>query len=554
MKRKNDSNTNYSEKLQKVVEQAVLPPKPIFSKSNVDSTNGKSLIRRNETNTSIEVFPGMELNIPQELHTNKSITTENSAETIKPPPEALHLFNSLVETLNSANASNLQQPFYAPTVSNLHYEGYNQAITQTQTCYGTNYYQDYNQNYYQNHPNYQSYRYNSSCNSQYDPSYYQNLNYSQAIHQTDSCKNFNNVLTSQQQLPTSGSPIQDTNQNGQLFSMFSTLLQQQKQRQQQQQQHQQQHQQPYLNQFTANYQHQQYHSPITQVPENLFSQNLSSGDKNKYNPQNSKTEGSSGLAYPSFKRTGNGDKNNRDHERCQKAKIGKPKNFADQIKDDEHDNSCEEEEDEKDFDEDDEAADEELNTKVAVPGTNIILENEEDIERWIEERKKNWPTAKRVKEKMEEKEKAEKIMKNLTGEIIEVHYTPKIKVCNFWMRTKRCKNGKNCKFSHDATEIADYKTNIKENHKNRRDSKQSFPNHKTKLIHGIPVQIPQRFTPLSNKGKSLHSLIVEGEQFQNENVELITLFEKLVKFQLLNKDWEGLKKKIKLDDESLSMQ
>lgn len=267
------------------------------------------------------------------------------------------------------------------------------------------------------------------------------------------------------------------------------------------------------------------------------------------------------LAYPNFKqkkikekiKTSNSTFTTIDGK-CESFKDDKIKENSRTVKgiiDEDIEDCVNEEENNDDEDEDDD--DDEINLKVTVPGTNIVLENDEDIQKWIEERKKNWPTNKRVKEKVEEREKAQKILKNLTKENTNESSAPLVKVCNFWMKTKRCKNGKNCRFSHDPIMIEKYKASTQMNNKNRNDFRQSLPNHKTKLIEGIPIQIPQRFTPLNNKGKSLHSLIVEGERFKEENLELINLFEKLVKFKILDKDWDNLKKKINLDDDSLSM-
>ncbi|GAV26774.1 hypothetical protein PMKS-000230 [Pichia membranifaciens] len=203
---------------------------------------------------------------------------------------------------------------------------------------------------------------------------------------------------------------------------------------------------------------------------------------------------------------------------------------------------------------DDLLADEEveLKKKIAVQGTNIILENEEDIQRWIEERKKNWPTNSRVEKKRKELENAKRIVENINHQTHpDEKDTPKVKMCNFWLRTKKCRLGKDCKFSHDMSNYSKPK-NYSGKTRTKTLSTKPLPNHKLKLIHGIPVQIPSRFTPLKNEGKSLHNLLMEGERFQSENVELLGLFTKMVKSGIIKQDWNGLKKKLKLDDESLS--
>ena len=203
---------------------------------------------------------------------------------------------------------------------------------------------------------------------------------------------------------------------------------------------------------------------------------------------------------------------------------------------------------------DDLLADEEveLKKKIAVQGTNIILENEEDIQKWIEERKKNWPTNSRIEEKRKELENAKRIVENINNQThSDEKDIAKVKICNFWLRTKKCRLGKDCKFSHDMSNYSKPK-NYSGKPRTKALSTKPLPNHKLKLIHGIPVQIPSRFTPLKNEGKSLHNLLMEGERFQSENVELLGLFTKMVKCGIIKQDWNGLKKKLKLDDESLS--
>lgn len=203
---------------------------------------------------------------------------------------------------------------------------------------------------------------------------------------------------------------------------------------------------------------------------------------------------------------------------------------------------------------DDLLADEEveLEKKIAVQGTNIVLENEEDIQKWIEERKKNWPTNSRVEEKRKELENAKRIVETINNQTqTDEKSTQKVKMCNFWLRTKKCRLGKDCKFSHDMSNYSKPK-NSNGKPRTKTLSTKPLPNHKLKLIHGIPVQIPSRFTPLTNEGKSLHNLLMEGERFQSENVELLGLFTRLVTCGIIRQDWNGLKKKLKLDGESLT--
>ena len=61
-----------------------------------------------------------------------------------------------------------------------------------------------------------------------------------------------------------------------------------------------------------------------------------------------------------------------------------------------------------DVDDDEEEEEEELQAKsngpICIPGTSITLQTEEDIAKWIEERKKNWPTNKNIERKKQELE------------------------------------------------------------------------------------------------------------------------------------------------------
>lgn len=77
----------------------------------------------------------------------------------------------------------------------------------------------------------------------------------------------------------------------------------------------------------------------------------------------------------------------------------------------------------------DEDIDEELLT---IQGTNIKLETEEDIQKWIEERKKNWPSKQNIERKKEEP--PAKKAKN---------------ICKFYQKNKSCKYGAKCKNVHE---------------------------------------------------------------------------------------------------------
>lgn len=200
---------------------------------------------------------------------------------------------------------------------------------------------------------------------------------------------------------------------------------------------------------------------------------------------------------------------------------------------------------------------------VSIPGTNIVLETEEDIQKWIEERKHNWPTRKRMEEKQKEKEENDKILKTLNSQnnktgrtnheltnCITENDQPKrnVRICKFFASTGKCRKGNSCKFSHVVSNDPSNQNNKNSESEdvNRRRNFVKLPNHKTCILHGVPVQIPQRFTPSLNKGKSLHNLMIESEIMQTENNKILLVLEKIVNSNLITNDWDTLKKKLNL--------
>lgn len=200
---------------------------------------------------------------------------------------------------------------------------------------------------------------------------------------------------------------------------------------------------------------------------------------------------------------------------------------------------------------------------VSIPGTNIVLETEEDIQKWIEERKQNWPTKKRMEEKQKEKEENDKILKSLSSQINKTsrsNYEPvngltdndqtkrNVRICKFFASTGKCRKGNSCKFSHVVSNDPSNQNNKNSESEdvNRRRNFVKLPNHKTCILHGVPVQIPQRFTPSLNKGKSLHNLMIESEIMQSENNKILSILEKIVNSNLISNDWDTLKKKLNL--------
>ncbi|GME73117.1 unnamed protein product [Ambrosiozyma monospora] len=176
------------------------------------------------------------------------------------------------------------------------------------------------------------------------------------------------------------------------------------------------------------------------------------------------------------------------------------------------------------FDEEKELA----KSAIAITGTNIVLDSPEDIEIWIKERKKNYPTDQRMKEKQEEKEKEKEVLKTLTTGGFGEAAQGRGRICKYFQTNGSCRNGDKCKFRHVKGPVV-----------------KPLPNHKLKILHGIPVQIPQRFTPLVSK--NLHSQLIESDRLNNENKKLLPLFELIVKNTQMDIDWDNYRKKLGLN-------
>lgn len=519
MKRtRNDSSEN-DRKMQKscVADTGVagLPAKPKFSYCTQSSPVGDAKFKGRESAdqaSNVELFPGVSVNLGSQIseanQTPLTSTQDNSntVSSVQPTPEALQLFGNILKTLQSQNHSQTQincnmQPQHAPQYQNQYNCYPNQQFSGQYQGYQQGYNSGYNQQYYNQYNQY------GAC-LQRQPSLYGAQTYPQQL----------NSHVSQPTQPNQ-QYAQDQDQSNALMNVFTKFLQNQ------------QAQNNLGSAIPAT------SASVPQLPQKpTVAKNKTKRKKPKCTPAkekfNHKEHLNDALSQNKSGQTGcdnsyeDGDNNNNDNN------------------------------DDENNDYDDLIDEESEWGKNTIQGTNIIFENEEDIQKWIEERKKNWPTTRKVEEKKAEQEKAKKILETMTKAPTDAgnETTPAIRVCNFWMKTKRCRNGEKCLFSHDMADIAKAKAM---NHSSRRTHRTSITkpllNHKIKLVHGIPVQIPQRFTPLNNRGKSLHKLLVEGDQFKSENLELLHLFEKLLQAGVIKQDWDVVKKKLKLDDESLNL-
>lgn len=150
---------------------------------------------------------------------------------------------------------------------------------------------------------------------------------------------------------------------------------------------------------------------------------------------------------------------------------------------------------------------------VFIPGTSITLETEEDINKWIEERKKKWPSRRNIEEKEKLRQTQETgTPKKRQNESTGNQNTKKPKnICKFYQNNKRCKFGNKCKNVHELASTGVNK-----------------PSQNVKTINNIPVAIPQRFKNemyINEKDSGAHPLLfkmlVQKDHFENENSKVL---------------------------------
>lgn len=163
-----------------------------------------------------------------------------------------------------------------------------------------------------------------------------------------------------------------------------------------------------------------------------------------------------------------------------------------------------------------------------IPGTTISLQTEEDIAKWIEERKKKWPTNSRVREKQANSSSntSKSFNNNDTNENADKNNLQNKKrsntpsnasnkkqkaVCRFFQQHKKCKFGTKCKNLHESTSSSLLSSNAHSHSSN------------TKIINGMLVIIPKRFNndmyakENSSSNPSLYKMLVQKELFEHEN-------------------------------------
>lgn len=150
---------------------------------------------------------------------------------------------------------------------------------------------------------------------------------------------------------------------------------------------------------------------------------------------------------------------------------------------------------------------------VPIPGTNITLETEEDIAKWIADRKRNWPSKSNIDRKQQER--AKRPAEEPTPETKAVPPAKRGRqVCRFFQQHGKCKFGAKCKNVHELAEqtAAYYR----------------------QTINGIDVRIPKLY---SNRTKTplFHSL-VQQDHDQHENDRVLKFIQQLDQHGLIDHD------------------
>lgn len=130
---------------------------------------------------------------------------------------------------------------------------------------------------------------------------------------------------------------------------------------------------------------------------------------------------------------------------------------------------------------------------IFIEGTTISLQTEEDIAKWIEERKKNWPTRKNVEAKLKQQQERKE----------EKPEKPKRQnICRFFAKNKKCRFGNKCKNLHEAANLP-------------------LSNSKVQIINGIEVAVPQRYKNDPSNNKSFYKKLVQRDLYEHENNKVL---------------------------------
>lgn len=147
---------------------------------------------------------------------------------------------------------------------------------------------------------------------------------------------------------------------------------------------------------------------------------------------------------------------------------------------------------------------------IAIPGTNITLVTEEDIAKWIEERRKKWPTNRNIEMKKEEVKK-----RRLDTPTTSDSFAKRQKqICRYFQQHGTCKFGLKCKNIHElAHETGSYYL---------RD------------VNGIAVKIPKLYS--NRQGIAFADLLLQQEHTELENDQILQFVQRLDNCGLIDHD------------------
>ncbi|ODV64303.1 Rsa1p ASCRUDRAFT_11631 [Ascoidea rubescens DSM 1968] len=197
---------------------------------------------------------------------------------------------------------------------------------------------------------------------------------------------------------------------------------------------------------------------------------------------------------------------------------------------------------------------------IAIPGTNIVLQSDDDIQLWIEERKKNWPTNQRIKEKKLIANENKNTIQTGTADSDNNNNRSKFnkpnnkllnkdKFCHNLIKFSFCKCQTTCQYNHDLKLLKDFKQNQLLEKKLNLVPQKILPminNSKNiKTIEQFKVYIPERFDPTKSSLLFEKNNLINNynQRFNNRNRnnnknknKSNTKFDKLDKISLSEKN------------------
>lgn len=140
---------------------------------------------------------------------------------------------------------------------------------------------------------------------------------------------------------------------------------------------------------------------------------------------------------------------------------------------------------------------------VYIPGTTITLQTEEDIAKWIAERKKKWPTKANIEKKQQSKIVETIDRKRKNDDTTKPDNKKRRTVCKFFKQNRKCRFGTECKNLHELNPAPPANTKF----------------HYTKTINNIPVLIPKLYA--NRQDTALFKNLVQRDQSEHENSTIL---------------------------------